>query len=62
MFETAQPTLGRQGLENLVFMKSIEWFTWYFLLALVALLVFSQMHLATLRTIRERSKNEGESY
>jgi hypothetical protein len=45
MFETAQPTLGRQGLENLVFMKSIEWFPWYFLLTLVALLVFSQMHL-----------------
>ena len=41
----AQPALGKQGLENLVFMKSIEWFPWYFLLALAALLVFSQMHL-----------------
>jgi hypothetical protein len=36
---------GGQNIENEVFMASISWFPWYFLLALVALLVFGRWQL-----------------
>jgi hypothetical protein len=37
--------LGVQSLENTVFIQSIAWFPWYFLLALVALMVFARWQL-----------------
>ena len=39
------PDLSRSGIENLVFIKSIGWFPWYFLLTLTALLVVARWQL-----------------
>ena len=41
----SHPDLSRVSLENAVFVKSIGWFPWYFLLTMAALLVFSSRHL-----------------
>ena len=41
----SQPDLGRIALENMVFIKSISWFPWYFLLTLVLLLVIARRQL-----------------
>lgn len=41
----SQPDLGRIALENLVFIKSISWFPWYFLLTLVVVLVIARRQL-----------------
>ena len=40
-----QISLGGQGLENVLFTKSISFFPWYFLLTFVALLVFARWKL-----------------
>jgi MFS family permease len=39
------PDLSRVGIENLVFIKSIGWFPWYFLLSLAALLAVARWQL-----------------
>ncbi len=39
------PDLSYTGIENLVFIKSIGWFPWYFLLTLVALLAIARWQL-----------------
>jgi MFS family permease len=39
------PDLSHAGIENLVFIKSIGWFPWYFLLTLVALLAIARWQL-----------------
>jgi len=41
----AHPDLSRAGIENLVFIKSIGWFPWYFLLTLAALLAVARWRL-----------------
>jgi MFS family permease len=41
----SNPGLSRTGIENLVFIKSIGWFPWYFLLTLAALLIVSRRQL-----------------
>lgn len=41
----SQPALGHSALENLVFIKSISWFPWYFLLTLVVVLVIARRQL-----------------
>jgi MFS family permease len=41
----SQPDLGRTALENLVFIKSIGWFPWYFLVTLAMLLVIARWQL-----------------
>ena len=41
----ANPDLSRTGIESLVFIKSIGWFPWYFLLSLAALLAVSRRQL-----------------
>jgi MFS family permease len=41
----SQISLGGQGLENVLFTKSISFFPWYFLLTFIALLVFSRWKL-----------------
>ena len=41
----AYPDLSRVGIENLVFIKSIGWFPWYFLLSLAALLAVARWQL-----------------
>ena len=41
----SQPDLGRIALENMVFIKSISWFPWYFLLTLAVLLVVARRQL-----------------
>jgi hypothetical protein len=41
----SQPDLGRIALENLVFITSIGWFPWYFLLTLVVVLVIARRQL-----------------
>jgi MFS family permease len=43
----SQPGLTGQGLENVLFIKSISFFPWYFLLTFVALLVFARWKLNT---------------
>jgi hypothetical protein len=40
-----QPSLTGQGLENVLFTKSISFFPWYFLLTFVALLIFARWKL-----------------
>jgi hypothetical protein len=40
-----QPDLGKEVIENLVFVKSIAWFPWYFLVTLAALVLFGRWHL-----------------
>jgi hypothetical protein len=42
---TVQPDLTGAQLENLVFIKSIAWFPGYFLLTMVAVLIFARWHL-----------------
>jgi hypothetical protein len=39
------PDLSNTGIENLVFIKSIGWFPWYFLLTLVALFAIARWQL-----------------
>ena len=39
------PDLSHMGIENLVFIKSIGWFPWYFLLSLAALLAVARWQL-----------------
>ncbi len=41
----SQPDLGRIALENMVFIKSISWFPWYFLLTLAVLLMVARRQL-----------------
>jgi len=41
----SQPDLGRTALENLVFIKSIGWFPWYFLVTMAMLLVIARWQL-----------------
>ena len=41
----SHPDLSRAGIENLVFIKSIGWFPWYFLLTLAALLAVARWQL-----------------
>lgn len=41
----SNPGLSRAGIENLVFIKSIGWFPWYFLVTLAALLIVSRWQL-----------------
>ena len=41
----SQPGLGPTALENLVFIKSISWFPWYFLVTLAVLLVIARRQL-----------------
>ncbi len=41
----SHPDLSRAGIENLVFIKSIGWFPWYFLLTLVILLAVARRQL-----------------
>ena len=41
----AQPGLVGAQLENLVFIKSIAWFPWYFLVTMLAVLVFARWRL-----------------
>jgi hypothetical protein len=41
----SHPDLSRAGIENLVFIKSIGWFPWYFLLTLAALLTVARWQL-----------------
>ena len=41
----SQPHLGSAALENMVFIKSISWFPWYFLLTIVVLLVVARRQL-----------------
>ena len=42
---SSHPDLSRAGIENLVFIKSIGWFPWYFLLTLAALLAVAYWQL-----------------
>jgi MFS family permease len=42
---TPRPTLGKEALENEIFIESIGWFPWYFVLTVAALLVFAHMQL-----------------
>ena len=37
----AHPELTHQGLENAVFVSSISWFPWYFIVILAILIIFS---------------------
>jgi hypothetical protein len=41
----SHPDLSRAGIENLVFIKSMGWFPWYFLLTLAALLAVARWQL-----------------
>jgi len=41
----AQPHLDRIALENIVFIKSISWFPWYFLVTLAVLLIIARRQL-----------------
>jgi MFS family permease len=41
----SHPDLSHPGIENLVFIKSIGWFPWYFLLTLAALLAVARWQL-----------------
>ena len=41
----SHPDLSHAGIENLVFIKSIGWFPWYFLLTLVALFAIARWQL-----------------
>jgi MFS family permease len=41
----AYPELSHRGIENLVFIKSIGWFPWYFLLSLAVLLAVARWQL-----------------
>jgi MFS family permease len=41
----SQPDLGRTALENMVFIKSISWFPWYFMLTMAVLLVVARRQL-----------------
>ena len=41
----SHPDLGQAEIENLVFMKSIGWFPWYFLLTLAAMLAVARWQL-----------------
>jgi hypothetical protein len=41
----SHPDLSRAGIENLVFIKSIGWFPWYFILTLAALLTVARRQL-----------------
>jgi hypothetical protein len=43
--EVSPNDLGAQGVENAVFIQSIAWFPWYFLLAFAALVVFARFRL-----------------
>jgi hypothetical protein len=41
----SNPDLSRAAIENLVFIKSLGWFPWYFLLTLALLLLVSRWQL-----------------
>jgi hypothetical protein len=41
----SQPDLGPSALENMVFIKSISWFPWYFLVTMAVLLVIARWQL-----------------
>ncbi|MFO7737195.1 MAG: MFS transporter [Desulfatiglandaceae bacterium] len=43
--EVSPNDLGAQGVENTVFIQSIAWFPWFFLLALAVLVVFARLRL-----------------
>lgn len=40
-----QPNIGKEVIENLVFVESIAWFPWYFLVTLIALVLFARWQL-----------------
>ena len=42
---TSHAGIDRQAIENLVFVKSIAWFPWYFLVTMAALVVFARWQL-----------------
>jgi hypothetical protein len=42
---TAQPSLQGEGLENTVFIHSITYFPWYFIVMMVLLVAFARWHL-----------------
>ncbi len=42
---TSNPGIGRQALENQVFIKSMAWFPWYFLVTMAALVIFARWQL-----------------
>jgi hypothetical protein len=41
----SQPDLGRTALENIVFIESISWFPWYFIVTMAVLLVIARRQL-----------------
>ncbi len=41
----SHPGIGRQAIENLVFVKSMAWFPWYFLVTMAAMVVFARWEL-----------------
>jgi hypothetical protein len=41
----SHPGIGRQAIENLVFIKSMAWFPWYFLVTMAAMVVFARWEL-----------------
>ena len=43
--ESGQPEIAGKQLENLVFIKSITWFPWYFLTTMLAMLLFAGWRL-----------------
>ena len=43
----SQPDLGQSALENMVFIESIGWFPWYFLVTVAMLLVIARRQLKT---------------
>jgi len=43
--DASQPGLEHTALENLVFIKSIGWFPWYFLFTMAVLLVIARRQL-----------------
>ncbi len=47
---TAQPEITGARLENLVFIKSIAWFPGYFLLTMLAVVIFARWHLKNTNT------------
>ena len=41
----SHPGIGRQAAENLVFIKSMAWFPWYFLVTMAAMVIFARWQL-----------------
>ena len=42
---SSHPDISRQAVENLVFIRSMAWFPWYFLITMAALVVFARGRL-----------------